>query len=233
MTWLSGVIKTWNEDRGFGFVKPHGGGQDVFLHVAELPKGSRPQAGETVFFHLTEGKEGKLRACDAYLQGQRPQAGNSAKLGLFNIVLMAMPFLLSFALFHKTGNTIPGLAYATMSFLAIITYSVDKRRALDQKWRIPESLLHSIEVLGGWPGALVAQKQLNHKTKKTSYQVAFWLILIFHSLAWISYYLAGDLIMQKLTVITGSTPYSAIIKPTSETPHGIKLSQPHEKKKSH
>ena len=57
-------------------------------------------------------------------------------------------------------------------------YGVDKRAAIRGNWRVPEANLHALEFLGGWPGAFVAQKIFHHKTKKTSYQVMFWLMLV-------------------------------------------------------
>ncbi|SJM91388.1 Cold-shock protein (fragment) [Crenothrix polyspora] len=47
-------------------------------------------------------------------------------------------------------------------------------------WRIPEKSLHTLELLGGWPGALLAQRTLRHKNRKPSYQVVFWLIVGLH-----------------------------------------------------
>jgi hypothetical protein len=43
-----------------------------------------------------------------------------------------------------------------------------------QAWRTPEKVLHASELLGGWPGALLAQQLFRHKTRKVSYQLVFW-----------------------------------------------------------
>lgn len=57
-------------------------------------------------------------------------------------------------------------------------YWLDKRAAIRGAWRIPERQLHALEMLGGWSGALVAQKVLHHKNKKKSYRGEFAFILI-------------------------------------------------------
>ncbi|MBL8421498.1 MAG: DUF1294 domain-containing protein, partial [Dechloromonas sp.] len=40
--------------------------------------------------------------------------------------------------------------------------------------RTAESTLHLLSLVGGWPGALVAQNRLRHKSRKASFLVAFW-----------------------------------------------------------
>ena len=60
-----GKIKTWISDRGFGFIQPDGGGNDVFVHVKEFEKVglSEPEVGERVSFDIeTNIKNGKLAA---------------------------------------------------------------------------------------------------------------------------------------------------------------------------
>lgn len=76
------------------------------------------------------------------------------------------------------------IAYALMSVVAFGFYAVDKSRAGIGKRRIPEATLHLLELLFGWPGALAGQQLLRHKTRKLSYQVVFWLIVILHVGAW-------------------------------------------------
>src|SRR3546814_17304610 len=52
-------------------------------------------------------------------------------------------------------------------------YWLDKEAAQGGAQRIPESTLHLVDLLGGWPGALIAQQQFRHKTVKRSFQFAF------------------------------------------------------------
>jgi len=65
--------------------------------------------------------------------------------------------------------------YALMSALGFSLYGLDKRASTRGGWRTPEVRLHLIELLGGWPGALLAQRVFRHKTRKTSFQVMFYL----------------------------------------------------------
>ncbi len=74
----------------------------------------------------------------------------------------------------------------SINIVTIVAYYVDKRAAVKGKWRVPEFDLHTLEFLGGWAGALLAQKIFRHKTKKKSYQSTFvW--LVFAELACIAF----------------------------------------------
>lgn len=87
----------------------------------------------------------------------------------------------------------PLYAYLLASLLAFGLYLHDKRRAQHSGWRTPEARLHLVELFGGWPGALIAQQTLRHKTRKLSFQIVFWLIVMAHQVAWLDY-----LYMQRL-----------------------------------
>ncbi len=76
-----------------------------------------------------------------------------------------------------------GIYALVLSALAYWVYAVDKRRAEQGFWRIPEAQLHLLELLGGWPGAFLAQRRLRHKCSKVSYQVSFWLIVLAYQFA--------------------------------------------------
>jgi cold shock CspA family protein len=67
----SGTLKVWNEDRGFGFIRPADGSADVFVHVSALPReGPRPLVGEALLFEVEPGRDGKLRALRVRRPGQ-------------------------------------------------------------------------------------------------------------------------------------------------------------------
>ncbi|AJY51049.1 DUF1294 domain-containing protein [Halomonas sp. KO116] len=68
--------------------------------------------------------------------------------------------------------------YAVVSMLAYITYAIDKKSAINNRRRVSEKTLHLLGVVGGWPGAFLAQQRLQHKTQKTVFQVTFWLTVV-------------------------------------------------------
>lgn len=68
--------------------------------------------------------------------------------------------------------------FISINLVAFLAYWVDKRAAVRGAWRIPERNLHALEMLGGWSGALVAQKVLRHKNKKKSYRAEFAFVLV-------------------------------------------------------
>lgn len=69
-------------------------------------------------------------------------------------------------------------SYILMSLVCFTAYWRDKQAAINETRRIPESRLHLYELFGGWPGGLLAQRIIRHKSRKTAYQVKFWLIVI-------------------------------------------------------
>lgn len=68
------------------------------------------------------------------------------------------------------------------SLATFILYAWDKRQARLDRWRVPEKRLHLLELAGGWPGALLGQQILRHKSSKQSFLTIFWLILSAHGL---------------------------------------------------
>ena len=58
-----GTLSKWNDERGFGFITPSQGGQDIFVHISAFPKdGNRPVLGATLTFETETDKNGKTRA---------------------------------------------------------------------------------------------------------------------------------------------------------------------------
>lgn len=105
-------------------------------------------------------------------------------LGRNRLVVLGLLLLLPGLAFARLAGNIPwpwlvGVPLVA-SLFAFAAYGTDKRRAMAGKWRIPESTLHAAALLGGWPGAFVAQQLFRHKTRKTSFQATFWCIVLLH-----------------------------------------------------
>ena len=90
------------------------------------------------------------------------------ELYYFRVIAFSHKAFLVFVVYHL----------ACINIVTFMAYGADKRAAVRGMWRVPEANLHTLEFLGGWIGAFVAQKVFRHKTKKKSYRVMFWLMLI-------------------------------------------------------
>ena len=74
-------------------------------------------------------------------------------------------------------HAIPALGafYACASVVCFAAYALDKSAARAGRRRTPERTLLLLGLTGGWPGGLLAQQWLRHKTSKQSFQIKFWL----------------------------------------------------------
>ena len=89
--------------------------------------------------------------------------------------------------------------YLGTSLLCILVYSLDKSAAALGRWRVSESALLLLGLAGGWPGAILAQRLLHHKTKKRSFQAAF----------------AGSVIVNIIAFVLLSSPLVAALESLS------------------
>ncbi len=101
-------------------------------------------------------------------------------------------FILPYAVFlgvlvytSRLPDYVP-LAVLLFSIISYLVYWKDKRASEHGLWRTPESRLHLLSLLGGWPGALIAQSHLRHKSSKPRFKVAFY-ITIFLNIIVISF----------------------------------------------
>lgn len=92
-------------------------------------------------------------------------------------------------------------------------YAWDKRRARAGEWRISERMLHLWELIGGWPGAFLAQRRFRHKSAKPSYLFVFWLIVAAHNFAALDWQLDW-----KLSRATAAQIHDWLGSATSDSP---------------
>lgn len=174
----SGRIVEWNDAKGYGWVDA--GGTRVFAHIKEFgPRQRRPVAGDEVRFTPGIDGQGRPRATAIRLADASGRIGIGAWLIL--AVLLVLPLV--------AGLFLPGpdwalpVVMATASAVAWLAYRRDKRSAEAGEWREPEANLHLLELVGGWPGAFLAQRKFRHKTRKLSFQIVFVGIVLLHQLA--------------------------------------------------
>ncbi|OIN46494.1 hypothetical protein BLL37_16670 [Pseudomonas azotoformans] len=114
------------------------------------------------------------------------------------IVLCAAPLIGAALAWYRGETLIPLAAYGVVSVIAFFLYWSDKRKAQTDRWRTPENILHAVELAGGWPGALIAQQVFRHKTRKVSYQVLFWVIVLLHEVFWLDQLFLGGTLLSVL-----------------------------------
>ena len=105
--------------------------------------------------------------------------------------LCALPLYGATELLVNYGLVWPLSAYGLFSLVSFGQYWHDKSRAQQGHWRTPEKILQLTALIGGWPGALLAQQVFRHKTRKLAFQLPFWLIVLAHQGFW-SYRLIVD-----------------------------------------
>lgn len=186
-----GSLTTWKPDRAFGFIRPDDGGADVFVHLRDFGKISRePRVGDRIRYQRASDGKGRFRAADVQVEGLQRAAGTAPSRGRpprrssgtrtedasRGAVWLAGLFLCGVVLLAAAGPLpwIVPLLYLVASPVAWLLYAFDKSAAMNRRWRTREATLLGVGLFGGWPGALLAQQQLRHKTRKLSFQVPFW-----------------------------------------------------------
>jgi len=184
----AGRITEWNGERGFGFVVPNGGGDRAFVHVSEFQRGSRqPVAGDLIAYEVTRDAKGRLNARAVRFAGQKATVPvRSLRLPGWQIAL-GFFLLLAFATYLGKVPILVAVIYFGASLVSYTMYCLDKAAAERGYRRTPESSLHLIDLLCGWPGGLVAQQQFRHKTAKASFQRTFWMTVLLNlgGVAWL------------------------------------------------
>ncbi|MBS7457354.1 DUF1294 domain-containing protein [Coralloluteibacterium stylophorae] len=175
----AGRIHGWNDERGFGFVTPNGGGDRAFVHVSAFVKPPRrPVDGDLVSYEVGTDARGRLNAGKVRFAGQRVERpARGARLPRPWIAACAVVALIAAMLLGRMPPAVV-VVYATLSLVSYLMYGHDKAAAGAGRRRTPEASLHLVDLLGGWPGALVAQHRFRHKTVKASFQVVFWFTVI-------------------------------------------------------
>jgi uncharacterized membrane protein YsdA (DUF1294 family)/cold shock CspA family protein len=186
---LAGRITDWNDAQGFGFVVPNGGGDRAFVHIKAFQRGSRrPAIGDLISYLPSRDARGRLQATEIRHAGQPietprppPARGSGVVIGIG--ALLAVLLLAVF----RVIPVVMAAGIAGLSLWTFVVYGLDKRAAGRGDQRTPENHLHLLSLVGGWPGALIAQQRFRHKTIKQPFQTIFWTTVVLNvaGLAWL------------------------------------------------
>ena len=181
---FQGEITEWKDGQGFGFVTQNGDGKRLFLHVRSFSRrGRRPVLNDGVTYVIAVDAQGRAYADQVSFVGERREKVYAARgassvlpllfAGLFVVAIAALCLLDIFRW--------PVLAfYAAVNLALFIVYWLDKEAARKAARRTPESHLHLLALIGGWPGALLAQRLFRHKSSKQSFQRVYWATVTLH-----------------------------------------------------
>ncbi len=175
-----GKISSWNEEKGFGFITPFSGGKQVFVHIKSFNnRNRRPEINQLLTYTLSIDKQRRPCAVKAILDGDSSSQKIKSKNGSLSVIaaVILLSIVAASVLTDKTSPMIFAI-YIVASILTFIMYFLDKSAARKGRWRTRESTLHMLSLVGGWPGALIAQQKLHHKTQKQSFRYVFWLTVL-------------------------------------------------------
>ncbi|RYG22652.1 DUF1294 domain-containing protein [bacterium] len=184
-----GEIVEWSDEKRCGFIRPRGTtapDQVVFLSAKSLSNRTRkPAVGDVVTYETVILENSaknrhlrtRVRAENASFLGETP---HSPRPGKYNpptpLAAAYLILLLAASIFIREAIWILA-ASLTLSVLSLVEYAYDKSAAQQGRRRISESGLQFTALLGGWPGAAVAQSLLRHKTQKSEFQRTYLVIV--------------------------------------------------------
>jgi uncharacterized membrane protein YsdA (DUF1294 family)/cold shock CspA family protein len=172
-----GRVVEWDDAKGCGWIDTDG--QRIFLHRRDFAdRRKRIEVGDRVRFTAGLGPTGRTCARGAIHLNDGGRFGMVALLLL--TALLAVPALAVAKL--PIDLRAVGVYAVAISGVAYAAYARDKAQARATGQRIPEATLHLLELLGGWPGAFIAQRRWRHKSSKRAYQLAFWAIVSLYQL---------------------------------------------------
>ncbi len=67
-----------------------------------------------------------------------------------------------------------------MNIFTFVLYGVDKKRAINRRWRIPEVVLLGLSLLGGCVGAFIAMRLFHHKTRHARFAMGVPIMILLH-----------------------------------------------------
>jgi len=182
---FDGKLNSWNDERGFGFIQPTQGGDEIFVHIKAFPAGTgRPIVGLALSFEVEPGPNGRKRAKAVQFMRKSsrriPQRHESPAPWTLPRLLVVPVFAAIYWFVASRWPVKPGvpLTYLLSSMITFLAYALDKSAARQGRWRISEAKLHFLGLACGWPGALLAQQLLRHKSSKPAFVSSYWTTVV-------------------------------------------------------
>ncbi|MGP1692413.1 MAG: DUF1294 domain-containing protein [Giesbergeria sp.] len=144
---------------------------------------SRNPGGRTQ--HTTPARRSAPARSTGRRQGQAPSPATGASLAYG--LMLAWAALLAWGVWTQRLPLWTLAALAALNVVTLRMYAADKNAARAGRWRIPESNLHLLSLLGGWPAAWLAQQSMRHKSSKAEFRAVYWVTIVLHcgALAWV------------------------------------------------
>jgi uncharacterized membrane protein YsdA (DUF1294 family)/cold shock CspA family protein len=199
MTRREGRLVEWFPDRGFGFIAPDDGGPSVFLHIKSLPKEDKKlDIGQAYSFDAVTDARGREQArnvvpiMEPAAPVKRPRFWFLSHIPPFLVIAAFLGIVMAvYKVTPVSANWL--IVYGVSSFGSIIGYWIDKNAAIKKNWRISETVLLLLGLVGGWPGAILAQEFFRHKTRKGTFRYLFWMTVAINMAAFVQINVLGGL----------------------------------------
>ncbi|MDP5142035.1 cold shock and DUF1294 domain-containing protein [Rheinheimera baltica] len=197
---LTGTVVFWRDDKGFGFVLCDNTAEKLFFHIRDnTDRTERPTQGDRLQFSLAQDKQGRNIAAPWQLMTSKttsknkntstpshyPTEGFSIQYAHQIALIFRISFLIAVAaalLFGRLIYVLP-LLYVEASIFTYWLYKTDKEAAIARHGnRLTEESLQLFSLIGGWPGAYLAQQQLAHKNRKHQFRREFGFVILGNAL---------------------------------------------------
>ncbi|BDT67932.1 hypothetical protein os1_21110 [Comamonadaceae bacterium OS-1] len=201
-----GKIHHWNTSRGMGSIRSSQTGYDVLFRIKDYRGSTLPREGETVWFDEVSSVHTKPHAigvstvsgnADVHSTRPRHYIGRRSNARPFVLLLFLWVVLGVWGVWSYRLPVWLVAAVLAVNLLTVLAYAKGLQTARNRSWRTPEPVLHLLSLLGGWPGAGLAQAVMRYRSQKPSFGTLYWctvglhLALLLGWLLWLEPRLAG------------------------------------------
>jgi uncharacterized membrane protein YsdA (DUF1294 family)/cold shock CspA family protein len=165
--WATGVVVSFDDQHGFGFIRSHAYREDVFVHARVVSDGQVLKPGQRVRFDAESSENGPRALWVTPGRAGLPPDATRALLPAIALAILVLAC-------HFLGRwSWPASWLVAINLVTFGMFVWDKRQAVLGERRVSEIELLVLSLLGGTPAALLAMGVLRHKTHKGSFQMAF------------------------------------------------------------